>query len=233
MIKVCQVCGKEKEHKSWKSTTCDECLESGVKICSDCGQILPITEYHTCRGKPIGRCKVCEIKRSYENKKSTGYLKRPEVIAKRNESSRLNKQKVLADSERRARVYARHNERLRERYRDDPEYREKKIASDRAYKDQLVGDLTAEDWQEAIDFFEGTCAYCGSTEKLYREHIEPVSKQGLNVKCNVIPACIRCNSSKNNRDMEEWYKRKEFFSEERLTKIKEWKGGASHVPKRK
>lgn len=233
MIKVCQVCGQEKKHKSWKSTTCDECLESGIKICSDCETVLPITEFHTCRGKPIGRCKKCEIKRSYESKKSTGYLERPDVIAKRNEASRLNKQKVLSDETRRVAVYERHNERLRERYKDDPEYRENVIASNRAYKDQLVGDLTAEDWQDAVEFFEHTCAYCGAEEKLYREHIEPVSKQGLNVRSNVIPACLSCNSSKNNKDMEEWYKNQAFFSKERFAKIIEWKGGASHVPKRK
>ena len=65
-----------------------------------------------------------------------------------------------------------------------------------------------------------------------REHVVPISKKGLNETQNVIPACISCNSSKKDKDMLEWYKETKFFSEARLAKIMEWKGGASRVPKR-
>ena len=31
MKKICNICGQEKEHKSWKATTCNDCLEKGIK----------------------------------------------------------------------------------------------------------------------------------------------------------------------------------------------------------
>lgn len=232
MLKICNACGQEKEHKSWKSTTCDECLAKGIKFCSECNEVFPVSNFQLCRGKPIGRCRQCENKRSYEGKKQSGYLDRPDIIAKRNEESRICKAKVHQDPIRRRQIYDRHNERLRERYKQDANYKEKVIASNRKYKEGLQGILTADDWEDALIFFEVRCAYCGSDDKLSRDHIVAVSKGGLNERTNVIPCCISCNSSKNNNSMEIWYKNQKFFSEKRFAKILEWKEGESRAPKR-
>lgn len=48
------------------------------------------------------------------------------------------------------------------------------------------------------------CEYCGSTEKLTLDHIIPVSRGGPNTLENVTIACKSCNSSKNNKTLEEW-----------------------------
>ena len=37
---------------------------------------------------------------------------------------------------------------------------------------------------------------------------------------NIVPACSRCNTSKRNREMEEWYRSQPFFSELRLHRIR-------------
>lgn len=36
MSKVCNVCGLEKEPKSWKAHTCNDCLGAGLKWCPAC-----------------------------------------------------------------------------------------------------------------------------------------------------------------------------------------------------
>ena len=41
-------------------------------------------------------------------------------------------------------------------------------------------------------------------------------------KDNIIPICGSCNSSKCNKDFEEWYKTKDFYSEFRKQKIYEY-----------
>lgn len=222
MIKQCHVCGKEKEHKSWKSTTCDTCLASGVKYCSDCNTVQPLSNYQLCRGKPIGRCRRCENTRSYQGKINRGYLDRPDVREKLNDSSRINKQKVCKDPIRLRAIYDRHNERLRERYATSINYRQKRLNSItvRRAKESYAGKCTGDDWQDALDFFENSCAYCGVTEKLYQDHVVTISKEGKNNISNIVPACLRCNSSKHNKDMEVWYRTREYFSESRLKDIR-------------
>lgn len=80
--------------------------------------------------------------------------------------------------------------------------------------------LTIEQWEGTLKEFNNKCAYCGCSGNLHQEHVIPVTKDGGYTKENIIPACKSCNSSKWNRDMEEWYRSREYFSEERLEKIK-------------
>lgn len=67
-----------------------------------------------------------------------------------------------------------------------------------------AGDLTATQWQQIVELFEHTCAYCGSVEKLSIEHIVPVSHGGQLTKSNIIVACQHCNSSRGNKDIYKW-----------------------------
>lgn len=50
------------------------------------------------------------------------------------------------------------------------------------------------------------CAYCGHTfdaHKLSRDHILPVSRGGLNKWANVVSACKKCNTKKNDQTPQE------------------------------
>ncbi|KKM95288.1 hypothetical protein LCGC14_1189640 [marine sediment metagenome] len=63
--------------------------------------------------------------------------------------------------------------------------------------------------------FHGKCGYCGidmdrSSDPLERniqfciDHIIPVSRGGVDLMENLMPACRRCNSSKRDRQIEEY-----------------------------
>ena len=83
------------------------------------------------------------------------------------------------------------------------------------------GGLPLSEWKDTIDYFDNECAYCGKKNtELEQDHIVPVSTSGRYSKDNIVPACRHCNSSKSNKDMEEWYRKQKFFSEDRLEKIK-------------
>jgi hypothetical protein len=57
------------------------------------------------------------------------------------------------------------------------------------------------------------CVYCGATGGLSTDHIIPVSRAGVDPRVaalldsadNCVCACKRCNSSKGDRDVFEWY----------------------------
>lgn len=48
------------------------------------------------------------------------------------------------------------------------------------------------------------CAVCGTVEHLQIDHIVPRSRGGSDEPENLQVLCIQCNSSKNNRDWDEW-----------------------------
>lgn len=51
----------------------------------------------------------------------------------------------------------------------------------------------------------GQCVYCGATEEISIDHLIPRIKGGGDDGANLAPACRRCNSSKQGRDLLAWY----------------------------
>lgn len=100
------------------------------------------------------------------------------------------------------------------------------MAQKRRHHMKEEGALTHEEWQETLWYFNYECAYCGDddTQKLTFEHVIPFSKGGPFTKENIIPACQYCNGSKNDRDLEDWYKSKDYYNEKRLNKIVKFLG---------
>jgi len=107
-----------------------------------------------------------------------------------------------------------------ETHRDEISIRKhKRIARERS----LPRNFSKADWEECLDFFDYKDAYTGLPMKRpTQDHIIPVSKGGGYVKSNIVPCDYHINASKQNQDMEEWYIKQPFFSEERLMKIYEW-----------
>lgn len=84
----------------------------------------------------------------------------------------------------------------------------------------LPNTLTDVEWDSAVRFFEGKCAYCGKAGKtLTQDHFIPLSKGGGYTADNIIPACGSCNSSKKNRWFEDWYPKNKNYSMKREEKI--------------
>jgi hypothetical protein len=58
---------------------------------------------------------------------------------------------------------------------------------------------------KALDFGKQFCIYCESTEDLAHDHLIPKARGGPDTIHNIVIACKRCNSSKRDRDVFEWY----------------------------
>lgn len=59
--------------------------------------------------------------------------------------------------------------------------------------------LNGGEWLRLVSAFGALCVYCGAEDPTDMDHIVPLSKGGLHVKGNVLPACRECNSSKRVR----------------------------------
>jgi len=78
---------------------------------------------------------------------------------------------------------------------------------------------TLQQVESVKDFFNNQCAYCGKKSSLTLDHFVPSSKGGPDCLGNLVPACLSCNSSKQDKNPEEWYKSQRFYSKQRWLKI--------------
>jgi len=90
-------------------------------------------------------------------------------------------------------------------------------------------EISKEEWENCLKYFNFECAYCGISEEVAVEthgqvlHKEHVDHEGENDLSNNVPACKSCNSKKWTFSLEEWYTEdNEVFSIERYNKILDW-----------
>jgi 5-methylcytosine-specific restriction endonuclease McrA len=63
------------------------------------------------------------------------------------------------------------------------------------------------------------CAYCGTDARLTLDHVVALADGGLHVPSNLVGACSCCNSSKQDKPVEAWFRAQPFFSEQRWQRI--------------
>ncbi|MBI5024482.1 MAG: HNH endonuclease [Candidatus Omnitrophica bacterium] len=59
--------------------------------------------------------------------------------------------------------------------------------------------------REDLQMDPARCAYCGGTEELSNDHIVPKRECHFSEIHNIVKACRRCNSSKGDKDLIEWW----------------------------
>ena len=87
---------------------------------------------------------------------------------------------------------------------------------------KLGVELTEQQWEISKKYFKNRCCYCGEKTDLTKDHIKPLVKGGKLTMTNVLPACKSCNSSKNDSEMVEWYKKQKFYNSDKLKRINEY-----------
>jgi len=190
------------------------------KICPTCNEDKELSEYYTKirnDGTTYYRreCKKCVAIRSHNWE-----IQNPEAYT----ISRNKKESQPA------RVKYRKEDWIRQRdsgytsqwQKDNPEKCREYTKNHRSH------DITKSEWEECLRIFDYKCAYCNMTLKDHKQkynqqlHKEHVDCEGENNLSNCVPACRSCNSSKHKNIMEDWYRKQEFFSEERYNKIILW-----------
>jgi hypothetical protein len=93
----------------------------------------------------------------------------------------------------------------------------------RSQKKSLEYSLTPEQWKHCLEFFNYRDAYTGlPMSTISQDHIVPLAKGGTYTSDNIVPCEINVNCSKQDSDMESWFRKQPYFSEHRLKRIYEW-----------
>lgn len=191
-----------------------------TKPCSRCKKDKSVREFYIKpNGRPISSCNECELERhriashtpeyrAYHRRWEAEHAERASVRAKQ---YRKDHPDVVKDIRRRFREN--HLEDIRRDGRErmrTPHARE--LARLAHHRRNQLNDyvLSSEQWQLVLDFFNGKCAYCGSSDRIEMDHFFPLSRGGLAIMGNVVPACKSCNSSKNNKPPHEWLSHSDF-----------------------
>jgi 5-methylcytosine-specific restriction endonuclease McrA len=119
----------------------------------------------------------------------------PEYLRAKSEAEKVRLAAVNADPERRKKYLAtlrQQNHRRRARLRD-----------------ACSPGVTPEQWAaicaaNASPDGETLCVYCKKAGAITIDHVIPICRGGRDEPANVVPACKRCNSSKNGRLLSEW-----------------------------
>jgi len=181
----------------------DRLFDQGLKYCPRCKEIKPLCAFSKRSGVPTGRqiwCRVCTS--------TWGQIHRERNMARCREYRRRH----LDDRRAYDRQYYREhrqaeNARSRSYGKTDKGRLAKRRGGQkrRARNISLRATLTEDQWQAALEFFDNRCAYCGvSGVTLAQEHVVSLTAGGGYVVDNIVPACERCNSSKNNMPLDKW-----------------------------
>lgn len=71
-------------------------------------------------------------------------------------------------------------------------------------------ELSGPQWRRILVLFGNRCAYCREVAVLTnvtQDHIIPLSRGGAHDRANVVPACLSCNSSKQDLTAGEFFEK--------------------------
>ena len=200
------------------------------KVCSSCGDILLNTtdNFRKVTKSYSSKCKKCECKASkqwYDSHKE-----------QRAEHDKIYYQEHKERKQETSKIWYQNNrEKQLERWQEyrKSDHGKQVIAAKRfnernrrrLWKQNQGKGITSEQYKEVMSFFDWKCAYSG--EKLKKDtrtldHIISLKQGGDHEIWNLVPMTRSLNSSKQEKDMLEWYKQQDCFDEARLTKIYKW-----------
>ncbi|KEF42377.1 MAG: HNH nuclease [Cyanobium sp. CACIAM 14] len=98
-------------------------------------------------------------------------------------------------------------------------------ARDGVFLEDLCPKLRARRWRQSLHWMTGgRCLYCGETSESI-DHVHPLSRGGMSVTENCVPACLGCNGRKGDSDAFAWYRNQPFYDPRRAMALKAWTEG--------
>lgn len=106
------------------------------------------------------------------------------------------------------------------------------LAGDGVFLEDLCPKSHARRWRGSLHHLtSGRCLYCGEVSQSI-DHIQPLSRGGLSVTENCVPACLSCNGKKGDSEVLAWYRRQRFYDPRRAMALKAWMAGDLRLAQR-
>jgi hypothetical protein len=98
-------------------------------------------------------------------------------------------------------------------------------ARDGVFLEDLCPKLRARRWRQSLhSVTQGSCIYCGNPSESI-DHVHPLSRGGLSVTENCVPACLACNGEKGDAEAFDWYRQQRFYDPRRAMALRAWTEG--------
>ena len=216
------------------------------KKCSKCGRWLVASKvnFNKDKSKKYGLTSWCKECRNVKGKKY--YMDNKEKIAKRDKKYyKENKEKIAKRSknyyEENKEYYVEYYKQYYQENKEDILNHAKKYyktpqgqvvtfngnTKRRQREEQQGNGITPDQWLEMMKFFDWKCAYSGKSinvkENRSIDHIVPLAKDGAHEIWNCVPMYRPYNIRKQDKNLEEWYLQQDFYDEDRVNKINEWR----------
>src|SRR5690625_3380586 len=172
--------------------------KSGLQRCTKCKIVKPLEKNNFNLDK---RCK-------------TGYSPNCKVCTREASRKTMAKRRENTDT---ASIVKSHKTKYRKSERGRYKHNERNRIRNHKRRSKVF-QWTKSDWEKCKLYFSNKCVYCGSEEFLTQDHFIPLSNDNCTgtIPTNIVPSCVRCNSSKNNKNPYEW------ASNESLKRIREY-----------
>lgn len=208
-MKTCTKCGKTKVLEEFRMNgkrRRPECLECGREVWRKWREANPEKNRERLRRF---RAANPEKVREYDRKTRKWREANPNKVAeygrkyraanreKTNDAARKSKRKFRTENLEKAREYNRNWSR---------KYRAANPAKIAEYRHARRSKTPYSPELEALmaELRKRPCTYCGSTDKITIDHVVPLARGGKHEVDNLAPACGSCNSSKNDKLLEDW-----------------------------
>lgn len=229
--KRCESCAKLQVKKtssarSVGNTACTDCKEpivsisKRIKYCEKCARIRELAskkKYNHKESAKVLRCETCTFRLDDSGACSRCITKQAEEQSERERAKRLADRLCMDCFDaigHRVSKCVRCEPCQHIHWREQianwwPAHRDKRRAKNRnrrAMERNQGPGVSEKEWNEILSRHDGGCAYCENAAETM-DHILALSKGGMHAPENVIPACLKCNSSKWNSDQVEWMTR--------------------------
>lgn len=185
-----------------------------LKICTKCGELLPITDFYKDKYTGDGLtcwCKWCKHRYATSAAGQKAMRKANCSEAHRRAVQRYNKTQKARKRYRRY-VKSDHGRRVRHEYAQTKRGRAAARARDLARKARKANaaDPSRPVSGAFIDSIksQSRCAYCGKEAvQVTLDHVIPLAEGGKHIPENLAPACMYCNQSKSTSGVWTWLMR--------------------------
>jgi hypothetical protein len=219
---ICTKCRLEKpvtefsKNKSRKTGYCAHC-----KSCAAIKQALYLEKN---RDNAEFKARRTEIERRYRQKRKddseykTYRIERQRAYVQRNREAvnqrdRERNERPERQQQRKANMrnwYEANREHIRNYHRNyrrlKPEMRRAQTERRRSLKRNAEGNFSAQDITTKYEQQSGRCYWCHKelNEKYHIDHYIPLSRGGTNYPSNIVIACVRCNTTRQDKLPSEW-----------------------------